>query len=369
MFSQVFDERRGFFASGYRSFVDRVDSDKYMEESFFDFTHSPLVDAETDEVIAVFNLASDTTQHHLAKRRLELLTGLGAKASRAASVQGACHLLMAALKDNVDTPFAGIWTVEDEKRADKEIADDLTEKKRGKRPVFRYDESEVDNESSGTDGPPGSLGIPRTFRLTATTFDEGLVQVNYGEGEGDDVGSAKAEEIFQEGRSTRGIPEWLPYFSPSYNLNIRGFRPPSESGSSPAQVSTDASAAPHYARPNSPSTMSSSSGSDVRSPPTSWPLADLCTGSNPPPFLILSTPSPSHPRQESIVLPVYRNQVYGVKTVQAVLVVGLNPNRMLDMAYLEFFKSVTTQIDAALENGRNREEDRRASEALSRLNQ
>jgi hypothetical protein len=137
MFSQVFDERRGFFASGYRSFVDRVDSDKYMEESFFDFTHSPLVDAETDEVIAVFNLATDTTQHHLAKRRLELLTGLGAKASRAASVQGACHLLMAALKDNVDTPFAGIWTVEDEKRADKEIADDLTEKKRGKRPVFR----------------------------------------------------------------------------------------------------------------------------------------------------------------------------------------------------------------------------------------
>jgi CheY-like chemotaxis protein len=103
---RVFSERAASYASDVQLFMDRGD---FLEETFYSFSYSPILD-ESGKVVGLFCPSTDTTAKNLNARRLRTLSELSAKALLARSIQAACSSAIAILSNNADDiPFAALY--------------------------------------------------------------------------------------------------------------------------------------------------------------------------------------------------------------------------------------------------------------------
>jgi len=102
----------GVMASGEATWSDdmllAVDRHGYLEETYWTYSYSPLVD-DGGRVVGVFTAVTDTTERVVGERRLAALRDLGALAGRARSAAEAARLAVATLgRDPRDLPFAAV---------------------------------------------------------------------------------------------------------------------------------------------------------------------------------------------------------------------------------------------------------------------
>jgi len=103
---RVFSERAASYVSDVQLFMDRGD---FLEETFYSFSYSPILD-ESGEVVGLFCPSTDTTAKNLNARRLRTLSELSAKALVARSIQAACSSAIAIMSSNSDDiPFAALY--------------------------------------------------------------------------------------------------------------------------------------------------------------------------------------------------------------------------------------------------------------------
>ncbi|KAF0550188.1 protein-histidine kinase [Gigaspora margarita] len=84
--------------------------DGYTEESYFDYTFSPILKSD-GTFCAIITLSHETTQRILHARRLKVLSEFGHRNSEVESLESACRLMTKVLSDNVDIPYALIYFV------------------------------------------------------------------------------------------------------------------------------------------------------------------------------------------------------------------------------------------------------------------
>jgi hypothetical protein len=296
----------------------------------------------------------ETTQQVLLNRRIELLSSLASRGARAQSVEGVCHSFAACTKGAVDLPWLAIY-VNDSlgARSDKDLADELA--------GVGHARSLARHKSTR-----------RSYRLAATSFDEGLVRGGGGWSGGAPSeeptigsGSTVREDRFVPGESARNLPSWLPPLP----LNVRFascFRDRRESYASLASGSTSPSVSVPSTPVSTASTSTSTFSDSFQSDSSSWPFMDLSVET---PYLVVSTPSETSPVAQTIMMAITtQSSTTGKRNVLGILVAGLNEHRGLDPEYLKFFESVAQQFETGILNGRAREDDRRTAEALKRLN-
>ncbi|CAG8489719.1 2419_t:CDS:2, partial [Dentiscutata heterogama] len=85
--------------------------DGYSEESYFDYTFSPVLRPD-GTVCAIYTLTQETTRRILNARRLKILSEFGHRISEIESLENACRLLTKVLNNNVDIPYALIYFVD-----------------------------------------------------------------------------------------------------------------------------------------------------------------------------------------------------------------------------------------------------------------
>lgn len=313
-------------------------------ELYYDFTLSPLLD-RNDNCVAIFNICVDVSQQILLQRRMQTLSDIAVASARAQSVEGVCHSFTRSTK-SADLPWLGIYVRESsDRRSDRRSDHDLTDQLEGI-------------------GQARSLGRHKTkrktFRLAATSFDEGLVRSGggYDEDPSSHSGSTIHEDRFVPGESARNLPSWLPPLPDSVRLTSR-FRDRQGSDFSTVSATTSASHSSNTSSSGS-STMNSSDSASA------WPFVDLSASE---PYLIVPTPSDTNPLAQSLLFAITtQSPTTGRRNLLGLLVCGLNENRRLDEQYLDFFKSVVQQLETGILNGDAREEDRRTAAALTRLN-
>lgn len=99
------------FLENTRMFLDRYG---YLEETFFTFSFSPIRD-ESGEVGGLFHPVTELTQQSLSERRLTILRELAEKTSDAETVQEACDLAIATLREfDLDLPFVLFYTQDED---------------------------------------------------------------------------------------------------------------------------------------------------------------------------------------------------------------------------------------------------------------
>lgn len=329
MISGVFKNGTSFTATAFLCYLVRTGSKGFQEESFFDFTMGPLLNPEGN-VYAVLNFANDVTQQNLLQRRIEILATLAARGARAQSAEGVCHSFTNATRDSIDLPFMAVYLSADitDKKADKDLVDEVG----GKVPSLL---ASVKKSKS------------KLFRLVSTTFDENLVKVEGSDGDMATETDSTHENIFVPGESARVFPSWFPPLPATTHFPgvLRGAEGTTGYAASPADSSS-----------------SGSSGSNSQI----WPFLDLAAEA---PYVILSTPTPTNPTGETIMMPITTQSLAtGDRTVLGIFVAGLNPNRSIDNEYLTFYRNVTKQLESGIVNGRSRRNDRRTADALRRLN-
>ena len=93
------------FLENQRIFIDRYG---YLEETFFTFSLSPILD-ESGGVGGLFHPLTEVTQQTLAERRLNILRAVTDSTVNAKTVAEASTLILACLKDfELDLPFV-LW--------------------------------------------------------------------------------------------------------------------------------------------------------------------------------------------------------------------------------------------------------------------
>ncbi len=355
----VFETGVPFGAKAWLAFISNEAQEGFQTEVFFDWTLGPIRDTN-DKIVAIFNIASEVTDQILLDRRMTTLSNLATKAAKGQSVDGVCHAMMSAVEGSKDAPWMAVYVRnEEQEKQDMDFADQLAGQ-----------------------GSSRSLGRHRAsrqpYRLVATSFDKGLVRHSYAgdsdksddaPGDEDDEAnpasytrsSREGEDRFELGTSTRILPGWLPGLPSKVRLNptLR------ERRESMASSSLESSMTGSGSTPSSVSDeWSSQGGTPVAA--ADWPFEDLNSDS---PHIIISTPSDTSPYAETIMITITTlSPTTGRRQVLGVVVAGLNEHRKLDEAYLAFFQSIAKQFETALINGKAREEDRKASEALKRLN-
>lgn len=304
-------------------------------ESFYDFTMVPLVSPD-DVSFAVLVICHDVTHVHLQQRRIELLSKLAARSASAQTVEGVCHSFASTIRATSDLPWMAIY------------ADDA-----------------CDNRKEGEGEEKSKKAHQKSFRLVATSFDENLQRdaANADLSNTSTSGSIKAEVFFDDS-SKRTLPDWLPALPPTVKLPS-SFRNPTSMSTATEEPLPSTSTSFSPTRTNSP-TPSFDRNLSI-SLPTRWPFTELSYDT---PYLIVSTPTPTNPHGESVIMPITtQSAVNGDRKLLGIMVAGLNQNKMLDDKYYKFFENVANQLESAILNGRARGDDRRAAESLRRLNQ
>ena len=96
------------FLETQRIFLDRYG---YVEETFFTFSFSPILD-ETGNIGGLFHPVVDQTQQTLAERRLNVLRAVADSTVNARTVEEACSLILKCLKDfELDIPFVLLYSI------------------------------------------------------------------------------------------------------------------------------------------------------------------------------------------------------------------------------------------------------------------
>ncbi len=89
-----------------------LDRNGYLEECYFTFSYSPILD-ETGKVGGVFTAVTETTKHVLSERRLNTLSELAAQTAGLTTVAAACAASIAVLVKNPDDPsFVLLYSVD-----------------------------------------------------------------------------------------------------------------------------------------------------------------------------------------------------------------------------------------------------------------
>ncbi|WP_310482478.1 ATP-binding protein [Chamaesiphon sp. VAR_48_metabat_403] len=89
-----------------------LDRNGYLEECYFTFSYSPILD-ETGNVGGVFTAVTETTKHVLSERRLNTLSELAAQTAGLTTVEAACAASVAVLAKNPDDPsFVLLYSVD-----------------------------------------------------------------------------------------------------------------------------------------------------------------------------------------------------------------------------------------------------------------
>ena len=103
-----------------------LDRNGYLEECYFTFSHSPIVD-ETGSVGGIFMAVTETTERVLGERRLTTLSELASQTAGLTTVTAACAASAAVLAKNPDDlPFVLLYSVAATGQASLTVATGLT---------------------------------------------------------------------------------------------------------------------------------------------------------------------------------------------------------------------------------------------------
>ncbi|KAG0297680.1 hypothetical protein BGZ96_005344 [Linnemannia gamsii] len=106
-------------------------------------------------------------------------------------------------------------------------------------------------------------------------------------------------------------------------------------------------------------------GSPVYDDPWAWPVRSVLADGIP---RLVTLPKSTHKLARALLLPILENPSVLESRITTVLIVGINPFRMLDNQYLDFLALLVANIASLLHFGRSREEERKSTEALFELN-
>lgn len=167
-------------------------------------------------------------------------------------------------------------------------------------------------------GKQNTRRVPQSAILCSTSFDRNLKSVDYG---------GFKEKVFSKTCSTRHIPDSLLITPEEYE-------------------------------PLDP-------GSPVYDDPWAWPVRSVLADGIP---RLVTLPKSTHKLARALLLPILENPSVLESRITTVLIVGLNPFRILDNQYLDFLALLVANIASLLHFGRSREEERKSAEALFELN-
>lgn len=325
-------------------------SEGYEEECYFDFTFSPIF-LQNGSIGGILAFVQEVTQSILNQRRLMTLNQFSKQAPLIQSVTGAYSMITTILQEsnNLDIPFSIVYkTVE----PTKETAPTLTHgsflppQPPPISSLSTHDDFLSTGSIAGTGLEPGqgadctsstvklirshfSVGVPsgkknsrrvpQSAILCSTSFDRNLKAVDYG-------GGVK-EKVFLKTSSTRHIPDSLLITPEEYE-------------------------------PLDPA-------SPVYDDPWAWPVRSVLADGIP---RLVTLPKSTHKLARALLLPILENPSVLESRITTVLIVGINPFRMLDNQYLDFLALLVANIASLLHFGRSREEERKSTEALFELN-
>ncbi|RIB29812.1 hypothetical protein C2G38_2154285 [Gigaspora rosea] len=95
----------------YHDFYKKSSRDGYKEEMYIDYSHNPIYKLD-GTVWGVICIMTESTQKVLNKRRLKTLDKLACQTADAKSLESACQIIMKALHNNQDIPYALIYLIE-----------------------------------------------------------------------------------------------------------------------------------------------------------------------------------------------------------------------------------------------------------------
>ncbi|KAG0307601.1 hypothetical protein BGZ99_001405, partial [Dissophora globulifera] len=304
--------------------------DGYDEECYFDFSFSPIF-LEDNSIGGILALVNDITPSVINQRRLETINQFSKQAPLIQSIESAYSMTTTILQEsnNLDVPFSIVYKT-------KEVDNHSnTSHPQG---VYTPSPSIVPTVSTPATNaqlytPPGyedpiaawsfagkedARRVPQSAILSSTSFDSSLEEENHR-----DI----KERIFSKATSNRHIPDYLPITPDEYEpFNISG---------------------------------------PVYDDPWTWPVRSVLADGIP---RLVKLPKSTHKLARALVLPILENPSVRESRITAVLIVGINPCRMLDNHYLEFLSLIAANIASLRHFGRSREEERRSTEALLELN-
>ncbi|RIB29215.1 hypothetical protein C2G38_2155903 [Gigaspora rosea] len=98
---------------GHDNYVEAL-RDGYKEETYSDYALNPIYKLD-GTVWGVISIITESTQKVLNKRRLKTLNKLSCQTADAESLESACQIIMKALQNNQDIPYALIYLIENNK--------------------------------------------------------------------------------------------------------------------------------------------------------------------------------------------------------------------------------------------------------------
>ncbi|KAG0314382.1 hypothetical protein BGZ99_008166 [Dissophora globulifera] len=302
----------------------------YDEECYFDFTFTPVF-LEDDSTGGILALVNEVTPSILNQRRLTTLNQFSKQAPLIQSVNGAYSIITTILQEsnNPDVPFSIVYrTKEVGKHPNMLHAQGMytpppsvvptapTPATNGQLPTTPVHKDPL---ATGTSkGKKDGRRVPQTAILCSTSFDRNLEEVSYGE---------VKERVFSKATSTRHIPDSLLITPDEYE-------------------------------PLDPS-------EPVYDDPWSWPVRSVLADGIP---RLVTLPKSTHKLARALLLPIFDNPSVLESRITTILIVGINPFRMLDNQYLDFLSLLVANIASLQHFGRSREEERQSTEALFELN-
>ncbi|KAF9129396.1 hypothetical protein BGW39_004204 [Mortierella sp. 14UC] len=348
--SQMAEVRAQGRGCGHKGLRLDLHREGYEEECYFDFTFSPIF-LQDGSIGGILALVQEVTQSILNQRRLMTLNQFSKQAPLIQSVNGAYSMITTILQEsnNLDIPFSMVYKTQE---PTKEITPTLTHGSFLPQPTPSPVSSPSTNDnfpstgnSAGTGLDPGqgadstsstvklmrshfSVGVPsgkknarrvpQSAILCSTSFDRNLKSIDYG---------GVKERVFSKTCSTRHIPDSLLITPEEYE-------------------------------PLDPA-------SPIYDDPWAWPVRSVLADGIP---RLVTLPKSTHQLARALLLPILENPSVLESRITTVLIVGINPFRMLDNQYLDFLALLVANIASLLHFGRSREEERKSTEALFELN-
>jgi len=332
-----------------RLYIHGLDSEGYDEECYFDFTFSPIF-LQDGSVGGIFALVQEVTESILNQRRLMTLNQFSKQAPLIQSVTGAYSMITTILQEsnNLDIPFSIVYKTQE---LAKDTVPTLSHSRfRHQSPPSISSPSTHDSslssgsiEGTGLDPDQGTSNasstvklirphisagspsgkkngrrIPQSAILCSTSFDRNHKLVDYG---------GVKEKVFSKDCSTRHIPDSLLITPEEYE-------------------------------PLDPT-------APIYDDPWAWPVRSVLADGIP---RLVTLPKSTHKLARALLLPILENPSVLESRITTVLIVGINPFRMLDNQYLDFLALLVANIASLLHFGRSREEERKSAEALFELN-
>ncbi|KAG0300208.1 hypothetical protein BGZ98_009369, partial [Dissophora globulifera] len=306
----------------------------YEEECYFNFSFSPIF-MEDNSIGGILALVNDITPSVINQRRLETINQFSQQASLIQSINGAYSMATTILQEsnNLDVPFSIVYRTEEvDSHSNTPHRQGLYTPPPSTTPTASTPAATTPAANAQLLTPPenedplaawpfagknDARRVPQSAILCSTSFDSNLEEVSYG-----DV----KERVFSKATSTRHIPDSLLITPDEYEpFDLSG---------------------------------------PVYDDPWAWPVRSVLADGIP---RLVMLPKSTQPHARALLLPILENPSVIESRITTVLIVGINPCRMLDHQYLDFLSLVVANIASLRHFGRAREEERRNTEALLEL--